>query len=241
VAEPVVILPAYHLAAGRVSRWAAGGFGVPETYVAALRRAGVQPVIVPSDGPLPEGQLGRFDGVVLVGGGDIDPARYDAERHPAVYGVEPRRDELELGLARTAVEAGMPVLAVCRGLQVLNVAFGGTLHQHLPDRAGGLGHGEPAAGGPGLHSVRVAPGTRIAAACGGPVLEACTSHHHQGVDRIGAGLVATGWSEDGLVEVLETPDAGPWVLGVQWHPEMTADRDPVQQALFDAFAAVVSA
>jgi len=156
-----------------------------------------------------------------------------------VYGVEPERDALELALARRAVAAGMPVLAVCRGIQLVNIAFGGTLHQHLPERNGLLGHGVPAGGTAGCHQVTVASGSRLAKACGGAgAIAACTSFHHQGIAEVGAGLVATAWIDDHLVEALELPadDAG-WLLAVQWHPEMTAADDPVQQGLFDAFAA----
>jgi putative glutamine amidotransferase len=133
----------------------------------------------------------------------------------------------------------MPTLAVCRGIQLVNVAFGGTLHQHLADREGVLAHGVPAGGIPGCHEVTLAPGSRVAKACGGAgAIGACTSVHHQGIAAVGDGLVATGWSDDGLVEALELPtDDDRWLLAVQWHPEMTAADDPVQQGLFDAFAA----
>jgi putative glutamine amidotransferase len=241
VARPVVAIPAYHLAAGRVSRWIGGGYAVPEAYVNALRRAGVRAVVLPAgDEDAPAGDvLAPFDGLVLVGGGDVEPTRYAAVAHPEVYGVEPDRDSLELELAGHAVAAGLPVLAICRGMQLVNVAFGGTLHQHLPERAGLLAHGVPTGGPPGSHHVEVAPGSRLAKACGGAsAVAACTSFHHQGVDVIGDGLVAVAWSDDGLVEALELPaDADGWLLAVQWHPEMSAAEDPTQQGLFDAFAA----
>jgi putative glutamine amidotransferase len=240
VARPVVAVPAYHLAAGRVSRWAGGGYAVPEAYVDALRRAGVRGVILPPGdaGVAAEEVLAPFDGLVLVGGGDVEPSRYASDRHHEVYGIEPARDELELALVRQAVTAGVPTLAVCRGIQLVNVAFGGTLHQHLPDRPGALAHGVPAGGRPGCHEVRLAPGSRVAKACGGAsAIGACTSFHHQGIAAVGEGLVATGWTDDGLVEALELPaDDSRWLLAVQWHPEMTAADDPVQQGLFDAFA-----
>jgi putative glutamine amidotransferase len=237
----MVAVPAYHLAAGRVSRWAAGGHAVPETYTDALRRAGVVPVILPAgvDGPAAD-LLARFDGLLLVGGGDVEPRRYGAEPHPSVYGVEPDRDELEIALACEAVRRGLPVFAVCRGLQLLNVAFGGTLHQHVPELLEMLAHGVPtgSTSEPACHDVRVAPDSRLAKAAGGAEhVHACTSVHHQAVDRVGDGLVPVAWSHDGLVEALERPAGEPWLLGVQWHPEMTAATDPGQQALFDAFAA----
>ena len=136
----------------------------------------------------------------------------------------------------------LPILAVCRGLQLLNVAFGGTLRQHLPDGGSPIGHGVPVGGPPGVHEVRVAPGSRLAGVCGGAALSGCTSIHHQGVEALGPGLVATAWSSDGLIEAVETPaDGRGWLLAVQWHPEMTAADDPAQQALFDAFAAALAA
>jgi putative glutamine amidotransferase len=247
VPAPVVAVPTYHLASGRVSKWLAGGYAVPEAYVNALARAGVAAALLPAAQPIGvEGidldVLDRFDGILLVGGGDVDPSAYGAPADPHNYGIEADRDTQELALARAAVDRGLPLLAVCRGMQLLNVAFGGTLHQHLPDVPGLLPHGVPAGGPPGLHDVRVEPGSRLGQVVGdrGAVV-ACTSFHHQGVDVIGDGLVATGWTEDGLVEALETPPGDSWVLAVQWHPEMTAHDDPAQQAIFDEFAAQIRA
>lgn len=242
VSPPLVAVPTYHLAAGRVLDWARGGFAVPEAYVTCLRRAGAQPVLLPPAADAsPEEALAPFAGLLLAGGGDVDPARYGASPvHPAVYGVDPLRDEAELGLVKAAVARGVPVVAICRGMQVLNVALGGTLHQHLPDIQGMDVHGHPTRASSVLHDVKVGSGTRLAAACGQEVLR-CTSHHHQGVDQLGDGLAPVAWSGDGLVEGVELADAdGAWVVGVQWHPEMTAADDPCQQALFDAFVAVVS-
>ncbi len=185
------------------------------------------------DDAAPEEILEPFDALMLMGGGDVEPSRYGAGPHPEMYGIEPDRDGLEIALLNAAARLGMPALAICRGIQVLNVAFGGTLHGHLPDVAG-VGvvvHGPPLDGDPVLHDVKLAPGTRIAGAVGDEALS-CSSHHHQGIDRLGEGLVATGWSEDGLVEAVEHEEG--WMLGVQWHPEETAAEDPAQQALFDA-------
>lgn len=236
MSTPLVAIPAYHLAAGRVSGWTDAGVAVPEQYMAAVSRAGGRPVVLAANDSAPAPDiLAPFDGLLLIGGGDVDPGRYGNEPHPAEY-LEPHRDELELALARQAVDAGLPMLAVCRGLQVLNVAFGGSLHQHLPDMASMAHHGQAPKGDPVDHSVRVAPGTALAKACG-TTLDACNSQHHQGIDRLGDGLVAVGWSDDGLVEAVEA-DRGHrgWMIGVQWHPERTAAVDPCQQALFDALA-----
>ncbi|MFB3739339.1 MAG: gamma-glutamyl-gamma-aminobutyrate hydrolase family protein [Candidatus Velamenicoccus archaeovorus] len=230
---PSIAVVAYHLRPGRVAHWLVGGYGVPENYVDALRRAGGRAVLVlPGDPTPPSDLLHGFQGLLLVGGGDVDPARYGAQGHGEIYGVEPDRDALEIDLLREAAERELPTLAVCRGMQVLNVAFGGTLIPHLPEHEGFIEHGIPSGVEGRRHAVKVAAGSLLADATGVEVLT-CSSHHHQGVDRVADGLVPTGWSEDGLVEALEAEPG--WILGVQWHPEDTAADDPAQQALFDAF------
>ena len=240
---PLVAVPAYHLKVGRVSGWTAGGFAIPDRYVGALQRAGLRPCILASpDSAAGSEILEPFDGLLLVGGGDVEPGRYGEDAHTRIYGVEPDRDELEIKLARTAIEVGIPVFAICRGMQILNVAMGGTLHQHIGDMPGVLEHGAPVGGESTCHRVRVAPGTRLAKASGGDeTIDTCTSHHHQAVDRVGDGLVAVAWSEDGLVEAVEPADGGDggWVLAVQWHPEMTAADDQTQQALFDGLVEAI--
>jgi putative glutamine amidotransferase len=223
---------AYHLQPGRVERWLVGGYGVPENYVDAIRRAGGHPVLLlPGEGVPAEALLDRVDALLLVGGGDVEPARYGGRVEETVYGVEPDRDELEISLLRAADERQVPTLAICRGMQVMNVAFGGTLIPHLPDRPGTLEHGSPGGEEHRRHPVKAAPDGLLAAATRREVLD-CSTHHHQGVDELGAGVVASGWSDDGLVEAIERERG--WMLGVQWHPEDTAERDPSQQALFHA-------
>ena len=232
---PLVAIPTYHLAAGRVLGWLRGGYAVPEGYVAALDRAGACPVLLPpGTGPTAHDVLAHFDGLLLAGGGDVEPARYGAAAHPEVYGVDPVRDQAELDLVGAAIDLGIPTLAICRGLQVLNVALGGTLYQHLPELDGMDLHGHPREDASVLHDVKVAGGTRLAEACGREVVRG-TSHHHQAIDRPGDGLTVVALSGDGVIEGVELshPDA-PWLVGVQWHPEITASQDPVQQALFDA-------
>jgi putative glutamine amidotransferase len=209
-----------------------GGYGVPENYVDAIRRAGGHAVLVlPGESAQTGEILERVDALVLVGGGDVDPARYGGAADATVYGVEPDRDQLELDLLREADARRMATLTICRGMQVMNVAFGGTLIAHLPDRPGLIEHGTPSGEDRRRHTVNVAPESRLAAATRAERLD-CSTHHHQGVEEIGRDLVSTAWSDDGLVEAIERPDG--WMVGVQWHPEDTAAEDAAQQRLFDA-------
>jgi putative glutamine amidotransferase len=240
--RPLVAVVAYHLADDRVPRWPHGGYGVPAPYLDRLREAGARTAIVSPGEPVPADEvLEPFDGLLLVGGGDVDPRRYGQERGPNVYGVEPDRDALEIDLLHAADRLGVPTLCVCRGMQVMNVAFGGTLVQHLPDSPGVLEHGAPVADRRTMHDVRTDERSRLRATTGVAVLS-CSSHHHQAPDRIGDGLRPTGWSADGVVEALELEREGAdelpyeagWMLGVQWHPEDTAADDSAQQVLFDA-------
>jgi putative glutamine amidotransferase len=233
VRAPVIAVVGYHLPAGRIVKWASGGHAVPERYVDAIRRAGARSLILAPGDPWPAEDLDRFDGMLLLGGGDVDPARYGGAADDRIYGVEPDRDALEIALVGDVLEAGLPLLAICRGLQVLNVALGGTLHPHVPDLPGVVAHGEPGGGSATVHDVRLAPGSRVALAAGRTEVVS-SSHHHQAVHDLGRGLSAVGWTEDGLVEAVEHDEG--WVLGVQWHPEHTAAEDPAQQALFDALA-----
>ncbi|MFN2544170.1 MAG: gamma-glutamyl-gamma-aminobutyrate hydrolase family protein [Actinomycetota bacterium] len=231
--RPVVAIAAYHLPPGRVAGWKRGAIAVPETYLAAVHRAGGLPVILH---PGERGQgtadeaLGIADALLLVGGGDVHPGQYGQEHHQEVYGLDAKRDATELDLVRHAVDRGIPTLGICRGAQVVNVAFGGSLLQHLPDIHGIDLHGAPK-GEPVVHDVKLGPGSRVAEICGGERLAAWSSHH-QGIDRLGEGLTATGWTDDGLVEAVEHERG--WLVAVQWHPEETAESDPAQQALFDA-------
>jgi putative glutamine amidotransferase len=241
--RPLVAVVGYHLAPGRVTRWPAGGYGVPAPYIDALRRAGARTLVVsPGETNDPAEILEPFDGLVLVGGGDVDPMHYgagpDVEHN---YAIEPDRDELEISLLLEADRIRMPTLAICRGMQIMNVAFGGTLHQHLPDLPGMLEHGVPVDDTISTHQVIPAPSSRLMATTkSGPL--SCSSHHHQGVDRLGDRIVATGHSSDGLIEAIELGVNDPddvdatWMVGVQWHPEDTAAKDPAQQSLFDALA-----
>jgi putative glutamine amidotransferase len=240
----LIAVVAYHLDGSRVARWPDGGYGVPAPYIDALRRAGARTAILsPGEGGDPEELLEPFDGLLLVGGGDIDPERYGAEPDTEHgYGVEPDRDAFEIDLLRAADRMHLPVLCICRGMQIMNVAWGGSLHQHLPGMPGLIRHGVPVENTHTLHEVVPVPGTLLSATTkAGPLIGA--SHHHQGVDRVGDGLVVSGRSPDGLVEAIELPGADgndvehtTWMVGVQWHPEETAATDRAQQVLFDTLA-----
>ena len=236
---PLVLTVGYYIRPGKIRGWQNGAFAMPELYIEALARAGVTTILLPQiEQTNPEEILDSFSGLLLVGGGDIDPRRYGAEPHSALYGIDARRDSAEIALVRTADRIGMPTLAICRGPQLVNVAFGGTLVQHLPDVPDMLEHGAPADGEATMHDVKVSESSRLFGAVGEATLR-CESHHHQGLDRLGDGLVPTAWTGDGLVEGIEREDG--WLVGVQWHPERTAESDPAQQAIFDGFAQEVRA
>jgi len=183
----------------------------------------------------------RYAGLILPGGGDIDPAQYGGEPSEALYDVNPVQDELDFGIARAALDAGIPVLGICRGLQVLNVIHGGTLVEDLPETD--VEHGEgPAAGADGIswawHPVALQADSALAEAVGADRMPVA-SGHHQGIGALGDGLVATAVADDGLVEAFERPDRS--VIAVQWHPEALGTPPELAAAPFTAFAARVRA
>ncbi|MGH2786489.1 MAG: gamma-glutamyl-gamma-aminobutyrate hydrolase family protein [Actinomycetota bacterium] len=171
-------------------------------------------------------------GLVLPGGGDIDPASYGRPRHPRTHNVNNRRDRFELSLLAVALERDMPVLAICHGMQILNVSLGGTLNQHLADDPGRLDHDRDNPAPTPQHSVRIKERSSLA-----QILETTStgvnSHHHQGIDDLGSGLEEVAWADDGVLEAVSSRTHS-WVVGVQWHPEVMAPENPVQQKLFNA-------
>ncbi|HSC28811.1 MAG TPA: gamma-glutamyl-gamma-aminobutyrate hydrolase family protein [Vicinamibacterales bacterium] len=210
-----------------------------DDYVAAVEQAGAAVRVIDVSAS-PRQIVAEIDALLLTGGGDVDPVLYGAERHPSTEDAEPGRDELEIDLARRAMAADLPILAICRGAQVLNVASGGTLLQHIPaDVPSPLEHTIRTPGDARAHEVRVEPGSQLRQALGGAVTPSNTcavnSRHHQAVARLGAQLAVSATAPDGVVEGIEKPGAR-FCLGVQWHPEnfwRTGEFGP----LFDAFVA----
>ncbi|HYL54707.1 MAG TPA: gamma-glutamyl-gamma-aminobutyrate hydrolase family protein [Gemmatimonadales bacterium] len=203
-------------------------------YVHALTRAGMVPVLVAPllDPDAACSVLDRVQGLVLSGGEDVEPARYGAKPHPKLGETDTARDAVELALIAGAERRGLPVLAICRGLQILNVALGGTLYQDLPsERPGPIDHTDTSA----RHAVRVEPRTRVHRAVDAETAMVNT-RHHQAIRDLAPGLRATAWAADGVIESVEPRDANaPWTLAVQWHPEEDLDA-----AVFGSFAEALS-
>ncbi len=211
--------------------------GVNAAYVRSVLAAGGVPIIL---SPLMGATyamraLDGADGLVLTGGEDMDPAWYGAEPSPAANPPSRERDLFELALFACARQRELPILGVCRGIQVINVALGGTLFQDLPsERPGPVDHNAPGPRNGRSHEVRLAPGSRAAQALGGGIVSV-NSFHHQAVRDLAPALVASGWTDDGLIEAVETDEGAPWVLAVQWHPEeMYAEASAPDGGLFRA-------
>ena len=232
---PVIGVSAYCEQA-RWGVWEREAVVLPRRYVDAVAAAGGIPVLLPPEPGIGDA-LARLDGLMLSGGGDIDPARYGAQPSDQLTSVRAERDAGEFALLDTATSLRLPVLGICRGMQVINVARGGSLHQHLPDVVGHDGHA-PTAGAFGQHEVRVAAGSRVSEILGlrdGLAITTPT-HHHQAVDRLGKGLTATAWAADGTIEAFEADGGDQFLVAVQWHPE--AGDDPT---LFRALVAAARA
>jgi putative glutamine amidotransferase len=217
VVRPVIGITAYEEDA-RWGPWSERAVLVPATYVDAVERAGGAPMVLPIQSEGIDALIARVDALVLSGGPDVEPSRYDAL--PDEHTQLPRRarDAFELSLV-DAAGSKIPTLAICRGLQVLNVARGGSLHQHLPDVVGHTGH-SPTAGEYAWHDVEVEPGSHLAEIISGKVQTA--SHHHQAIARLGSGLRVAAHADDGTIEAVEDPDLD-YLIGVQWHPEVGDD------------------
>jgi putative glutamine amidotransferase len=223
----LIAIPSRFSAAASALRYAAEVNA--RALIESVWRAGGEPVSIhPSDPADTDvaARLARFEGVLLPGGGDIAPYRYGAaDAHDSVYDVDDLQDAFDIEVAHRALESGLPLLAICRGLQIVNVALGGSLQQDM----GGPDHEHRHL----LHPVTIRPGARTAQAMGVEKTEA-SCYHHQRVSRLGNCLTVAATAEDGTIEALELPSAEGWFVAVQWHPEDTASTDPSQQHLFDA-------
>jgi putative glutamine amidotransferase len=230
-ARPVIGITTY-VTPARWSYWDLEAALIPADYVHAVERAGGRALLVPpSDDGLDE-TLDALDGVIFSGGSDLDPETYGEDAHPETFGVHPERDRAELALLERALERDMPVLGICRGSQVLNVALGGDLHQHLPEV---VGHEEHKHNPPGVfadHDVTIEPGTKLAEVFGAATTDV-KSHHHQGFRRLGEGLIEAARAEDGSIEAVEDPDRR-FALGVLWHPEAGEDGKLFEELVAEA-------
>lgn len=234
--RPLIAVTSRRIDASRISNWLEPAQALSTFYLDALHRAGaVGATLVPQspDETDAAALIGRFDGLVVAGGVDVDPALYGQSPHAETTGYDGRTDQWEIALIDAATTLGLPILAICRGCQLLNVARGGTLHQHLGDFPEVGAHGIPNGGGGTVNRLHFTSGSRVARAIGA---DAATGncHHHQSVERVGDGMTVTGRTDDGIIETIEVDDPDQWIVGVQWHPEDSAMHDPLQQKLFEA-------
>ncbi|ALV36793.1 gamma-glutamyl-gamma-aminobutyrate hydrolase family protein [Streptomyces sp. CdTB01] len=213
--RPLIGVSTYLEAGARWGVWELEAALLPAGYPRLVQRAGGLTAMLPPDAPEhAAATVARLDGLVIAGGPDVDPERYGAERDPRTGPPAPARDTWELALIEAALAARLPLLGICRGMQLLNVALGGTLVQHLDGHAVEVGVF-------GRHPVKPVPGTRYAEIA--PEETSVPTYHHQALDRLGTGLMPSAYAADGTVEAVEVPTADRWVLGVQWHPEMGDD------------------
>lgn len=212
-------------------------FCVGVSYVDAVRRADGIPLLIPPEEERLEALVDRVDGLVLTGGGDIDPARYGGAPRESVYEVNAARDESEIAVVKAALKREIPIFGICRGAQVINVTLGGTLIEHLPEPEDGMGHRR------GVKSVRhpvsAVPDSHLASLMGASDVTPA-SNHHQAVRDVAPGLKVVARAPDGVIEGLEMPGY-PFLIAVQWHPEVSAADDPTQQRLFDRFVEAAAA
>lgn len=227
--RPVIGITSY-LEQASFGIWSQEAAILPRTYLDAVLRAGGIPVVLPSIGDGQAEYVAHIDGLILAGGADLDPAGYHQQPHKQTRGVQTYRDEFEFPLLSAAIEANLPVLGVCRGMQLLNVALGGTLHQHLPEANGNSEH-RPVPGTFGGCTVKLAADSTLAAIFGDTTSVRC--HHHQAADTPAPALTVVGRATDGTTEAVELPGRD-FVLGVQWHPEENPDDDRLFAALVAA-------
>jgi len=227
--KPLIGITTY-ITSARFGSWEEVTSLVPQDYVRAIEHAGGRPLLVPPSEDGIDETLDAFDGVIFSGGSDLDPEMYGQEAHPETYGIVEQRDRAELALLEAALARDMPVLAICRGSQVLNVALGGDLVQHLPDVVGDQKH-KHTPGEYADHEVDVHPETRLGSLLGerAPV----KSHHHQGFGRLGEGLQEAARADDGTVEALEDPSRR-FTIGVLWHPEAGDDLRLFEELVAEA-------
>ena len=206
-------------------------YALPTAYVDCVRAAGGIPALIPPGEPAPEGLLDRIHGFILAGGGDLDPVLYDGHATDQIYMVDAERDQSELALARAIIDAQLPCLAICRGIQVVNVALGGTLIEHLPNEVGETVLHRAPPREPIDHMVMIRDDSRLAALMGQSTIRVA-SWHHQAIRALGQGLQVVAQASDDTIEAVEMADH-PGLMAVQWHPELTAGKDPLQQKLFE--------
>ncbi len=208
-------------------------FTLPREYVDSVRRAGGIPLLITPGETRFDELLSFLDGVILAGGGDIDPVRYRGQSHETIYSLDEERDSTELAFAQRLIDADFPTLAICRGIQIVNVVQGGTLIEHLPDVVGeSVLHRLPPRE-PTPHAIRIEPKSRLAGLLGTTEVTAM-SWHHQAVRKVADGFEVVARAPDGTIEAMEM-SAHRWLIAVQWHPELTSASDPTQQQLFDRF------
>lgn len=231
--NPLVLVPTQAGSRTTASGGAQAIQALNRAYVTSLQSAGLIPLLFPTRTPLPK-DLFFVDGLLLPGGPDVDPLRYGQDLDPATD-PDQESDQLEFALLEWALNAGIPVLAICRGLQVLNVALGGSLFQDLPRHSPRANPAVAVARDVAVHTLRVEESSRLGRIVQNKTISV-NSMHHQGIDELGRGLVATAWAHDGLIEAVEGRGET-FLLGVQYHPEELVDHDPAARAIFVAFAA----
>ncbi|MCJ7773835.1 MAG: gamma-glutamyl-gamma-aminobutyrate hydrolase family protein [Desulfobacterales bacterium] len=208
-------------------------YTIPAKHIYAVQRAEGIPVAIPPGEPRPDILLEMIDGLIFCGGGDIGPGLYNGTLHEAIYMVDEERDKGELDLAKRVIESGKPTFAICRGMHVINVSLGGSLYEDLPDMVGNQVQHRLPPREPVAHLVTIKPGTRLMQILNKNEISP-ESWHHQGIKKLAPGLIVSATAPDNVIEGIEM-SSHPWLLGVQWHPELTADTDKEQQSLYNDF------